>query len=112
MKKKAFRLILLLFLFIRPTESSEHAKPSTTPELLLNRTDSGKNTDLSECSTNTEDYVTCTDNSRRVAGIKPASASSSSTTQVPGSNPIFYNQIWVFDVFYLEKKIMYLMLLM
>lgn len=63
----------------------------------MNRSDSGKNnTDLSECSTNTEDYVTCTDNSRRVAG-KPASASSSSTTQVPGSNPILY-WIWVFDV--------------
>lgn len=59
---------------------------------------------MSECSTNTEDYVTCTDNSRRVAGIKPASASSSSTTQVPGSNPIFLNEIWVFDV-YLEKNV-------
>lgn len=80
-----------IFFIFRTTESPEHTMTSPTPELLLNRSDSGKtNTDLSECSTNTEDYVTCTDNSRRVAGIKPASASSSSTTQVPGSNPIFY----------------------
>ncbi|KAJ6649060.1 Sesquipedalian-1, partial [Pseudolycoriella hygida] len=66
-------------------ESPDHAITSATSELLLNRSDSGKNTDLSECSTNTEDYVTCTDNSRRVPGIKTASASSSSTTQVPAS---------------------------
>lgn len=57
-------------------------------ELHLNRSDSGKtNTDISECSTtNTEDYVSCTDNSRRTTpGTKLPSASSSSTTQVPGS---------------------------
>lgn len=61
-------------------------------ELLLNRSDSGKtNTDISECSTtttNTEDYVSCTENSRRtIPGTKLPSASSSSTTQVPGSSP-------------------------
>lgn len=65
---------------------------SSNSDLLLNRSDSAKtNTDVSECSTtNTEDYATCTDTSRRVPGTtinKPASscASSSSTTQVPGS---------------------------
>lgn len=61
-------------------------KPSEPHILFLQHSDSGK-TDVSECSTNTEDYITCnTDLSKR--GIKPPSASSSSTTQMPGSNPI------------------------
>lgn len=64
---------------------------------FLPRSDSGKNNaDLSECSTNTEDYITCTDNSKRVGetagpGTKTPSAQSSSSTQVPGSNPRFYS---------------------
>ncbi|XP_055386242.1 mucin-2-like [Condylostylus longicornis] len=56
----------------------------------VNRMDLGiKNntTDISECSTNTTDeYVTCTDNSKRTPGIKtPPTTASSSSTQVPVS---------------------------
>lgn len=79
----------------RPNEFAiEAAKTSEGHAPFLQHSDSGKtNTDVSECSTNTEDYVTCnTDLSKR--GTKPPSASSSSTTQVPGSNPILYG----FDV--------------
>lgn len=47
--------------------------------------DVNKNTtDMSEGSTNTDEYITCTDASKR--GTMPTTASSSSTTQVPGSN--------------------------
>lgn len=62
-------------------------KPIEPHVAFLQHSDSGKtNTDISECSTNTEDYVTCnTDLSKR--GTKPPSISSSSTTQMPGSNP-------------------------
>ncbi|XP_050320665.1 uncharacterized protein LOC126753344 isoform X1 [Bactrocera neohumeralis] len=44
-------------------------------------------TDVSECSTNTDEYATCTDTSKRTPGIKtpPTTTSSSSTTQVPVS---------------------------
>ncbi|XP_055918728.1 uncharacterized protein LOC129950834 [Eupeodes corollae] len=57
---------------------------------LYSRRDSSvktNNTDLSECSTNTDEYITCTDTSRRTPGIKtpPTTTSSSSTTQVPVS---------------------------
>ncbi|XP_036328525.1 integumentary mucin C.1-like [Rhagoletis pomonella] len=44
-------------------------------------------TDVSECSTNTDEYATCTDTSKRTPGIKTpptTTTSSSSTTQVPG----------------------------
>lgn len=62
------------------------AKSSSDQQPFIHHSDSAKanTTDVSECSTNTEDYVTCTDASKR--GTKPPSASSSSTTQVPGSN--------------------------
>lgn len=92
-----YSLTIYFLVYFRTTESPENTVVSSTSELLLNRSDSGKtNTDVSECSTNTEDYMTCTDNSKRVSGTKPPSASSSSTTQVPGSNPISCE--WVFDV--------------
>lgn len=53
------------------------------------------NADNSECSTNTntEEYATCTDTSRRTPGMRTTltttttTTSSSSTTQVPGLNP-------------------------
>lgn len=60
------------------------------PELYLqNRSEpSGKNnTDISECSTVTDDYVTCTENSRRTPGIRSLQGASSSSTQVPGWMP-------------------------
>lgn len=52
------------------------------------------NADNSECSTNTntEEYATCTDTSRRTPGMRTTltttttTTSSSSTTQVPGLN--------------------------
>lgn len=52
----------------------------------------GGNADNSECSTNTntEEYATCTDTSRRTPGMRTTltttttTTSSSSTTQVPG----------------------------
>uniref|UniRef100_A0A1I8MVT7 Uncharacterized protein n=1 Tax=Musca domestica TaxID=7370 RepID=A0A1I8MVT7_MUSDO len=57
-------------------------------------TDNLKGFDNSECSTNTntEDYATCTDTSRRTPGMRTTltttttTTSSSSTTQVPGLN--------------------------
>lgn len=56
----------------------------------INRYEGGKNnTDISECSTNTDEYITCTDNSRKASGqgtkTPSAPSSSSTTTQVPGS---------------------------
>ncbi|KAL7742064.1 hypothetical protein ACLKA6_018311 [Drosophila palustris] len=49
--------------------------------------DYGRSADISECSTNTDEYATCTDTSKRTPGIKtpPTTTSSSSTTQVPVS---------------------------
>lgn len=78
-----------------PTDGRSHtelakyapiAKSSSDQQPFIHHSDAARanTTDLSECSTNTEDYVTCTDASKR--GTKPPSASSSSTTQVPGSN--------------------------
>lgn len=48
--------------------------------------DYARSADISECSTNTDEYATCTDTSKRTPGIKtpPTTTSSSSTTQVPG----------------------------
>ncbi|XP_068151483.1 uncharacterized protein [Drosophila tropicalis] len=49
--------------------------------------DYARSADISECSTNTDEYATCTDTSKRTPGIKtpPTTTSSSSTTQVPVS---------------------------
>ncbi|EDW28952.1 GL18675 [Drosophila persimilis] len=49
--------------------------------------DYARSADISECSTNTDEYATCTDNSKRTPGIKtpPTTTSSSSATQVPVS---------------------------
>nr|XP_041631901.1 uncharacterized protein LOC108074348 isoform X1 [Drosophila kikkawai] len=46
-----------------------------------------RSADISECSTNTDEYATCTDTSKRTPGIKtpPTTTSSSSTTHVPVS---------------------------
>lgn len=60
----------------------------TATTVLSNNTNNKFNntTDVSECSTNTDEYATCTDTSKRTPGIKtpPTTTSSSSTTQVPG----------------------------
>lgn len=85
MKKNIFPF----FLYCSQTELAKYtpiAKSSSDQQPFSHHSDSNKvnTTDVSECSTNTEDYVTCTDASKR--GTKPPSASSSSTTQVPGSN--------------------------
>lgn len=58
--------------------------------------------DVSECSTNTEDYGTCTENSKRTTtttvpssqGIKPGAAISAAT-QVPGSRIIQFTVITI-----------------
>jgi len=85
----------------RSTDSPEPQTYSSKHEAMLNRTDSGKNnTDISEGSTNTDEYITCTDNSKcgtGAQGIKISGATSSSSTQVPGSNPCSF--IYGIDVF-------------
>lgn len=61
------------------------AKSSSDQQPFKHGSDMNKNvTDVSEGSTNTDEYMTCTEASKR--GIIPTTASSSSTTQVPGSN--------------------------
>lgn len=62
---------------------ASHLTRTPTIEIL----GSNNNTDISECSTNTEDYVTCTDNSKRVAlqGIKPGGPTTTTMApKVPG----------------------------
>lgn len=61
--------------------ASSSSRPGT---VAFNNAD---NIDISECSTNTEDYVTCTENSKQTSqGIKPGGAiSAAAATQVPGS---------------------------
>lgn len=60
-----------------------HSDASFLPTCVM---DYARSADISECSTNTDEYATCTDTSKRTPGIKtpPTTTSSSSTTQVPG----------------------------
>lgn len=80
----------MAFLFRFSDMSVATVASQVTPDFqIYSRRDSAvktNNTDLSECSTNTDEYITCTDTSRRTPGIKtpPTTTSSSSTTQVPG----------------------------
>lgn len=91
--------IYFFFFFLRLSDTPD------VPQSMLNdhivaRSDSGPktNTDISECSTNTDEYVTCTDNSKRVPGMKtPTTASSSTSTQVPGLMKFEFNDWWWFE---------------
>lgn len=70
-------------------ESTPIKKSLSDQQPFVQRTDSVK-ADISECSTNTDDYVTCTDASKR--GTIPTNTSLSSTTQAPGLNTKIKNQ--------------------
>lgn len=70
-------------------EGAPIKKSSSDQQPFVQRTDSIK-ADISECSTNTDDYVTCTDASKR--GTIPTNISLSSTTQAPGLNTKNKNQ--------------------
>lgn len=102
-----FFMCFFLLIF-RQTELSNTpiAKSSSDQQPFLHHSDSTKtnNTDISEGSTNTEDYITCTDASKRGIHKRP-SVSSSSTTQVPGSNPIIQLGFGVFDVVHNYNRI-------
>ncbi|XP_034667545.1 uncharacterized protein LOC117901047 isoform X1 [Drosophila subobscura] len=67
-----------------PAGRQRHSDASFLPMAVP---DYARSADISECSTNTDEYATCTDNSKRTPGIKtpPTTTSSSSATQVPVS---------------------------
>ncbi|XP_036214606.2 uncharacterized protein [Bactrocera oleae] len=73
---------------VQQTRAATDAIMTVTATLNNNSSNKFNNTtDVSECSTNTDEYATCTDTSKRTPGIKtpPTTTSSSSTTQVPVS---------------------------
>ncbi|XP_017075659.2 uncharacterized protein LOC108110908 [Drosophila eugracilis] len=71
-------------MFMGGAAKQRHSDASFLP---MGATDFARSADISECSTNTDEYATCTDTSKRTPGIKtpPTTTSSSSTTQVPVS---------------------------
>ncbi|XP_044315696.1 uncharacterized protein LOC108038212 isoform X3 [Drosophila rhopaloa] len=71
-------------MFMGGAAKQRHSDASFLP---MGATDYARSADISECSTNTDEYATCTDTSKRTPGIKtpPTTTSSSSTTQVPVS---------------------------
>ncbi|XP_017047595.1 uncharacterized protein LOC108092497 isoform X2 [Drosophila ficusphila] len=74
----------LMFMGGAGATKQRHSDASFLP---MGATDFARSADISECSTNTDEYATCTDTSKRTPGIKtpPTTTSSSSTTQVPVS---------------------------
>lgn len=83
-------LILFNICVYRKSEllrSAPIVKSSSDQQPFSRCSELAKNTDISEGSTNTDEYITCAEASKR--GINPATASSSSTTHVPGSNLTF-----------------------
>ncbi|XP_032294128.1 uncharacterized protein [Drosophila virilis] len=70
-------------MYVSGVPKQRHSDASFLPS----GTDYARSADISECSTNTDEYATCTDTSKRTPGIKtpPTTTSSSSTTQVPVS---------------------------
>uniref|UniRef100_A0A1A9WLV9 Uncharacterized protein n=1 Tax=Glossina brevipalpis TaxID=37001 RepID=A0A1A9WLV9_9MUSC len=102
-----------------PIQQTEQRRSSEISLSYLNmlgdnhRKQSAGNADVSECSTNTntDDYGTCTDTSRRTAGMRTTftttttTTSSSSTTQVPGEKELRFQAFILKLTFKLEKLV-------
>lgn len=74
-------------------KSAPIAKSSSDQRPFIHHSEPRTTIDMSECDTNTEDYITCTDASKR--GIV-----ASSTTQMPGSNLITMRSMLCLDFIY------------